>query len=624
MNLRTKLLSMIVPFVIVIVTTIIFVERIGKDIVAEQAEQSNLHAKHVLFNKIIDSRIEAMSGGLFSISRNKDSIQAILAGDEKQLSSAILPTYNRLSAGKVITKLEIADARGKILYCSDGDTGMISSMPLVHEALAEGKIKRGIQRDDEGNMYAVYAFPLYVTTGKPIGVGVFQTDLNTVIREFKASDGADAFIVNQQGKLDYATDKALWEEIQTDFSAIDDMQMRFHSAGDIVYNIGKVAIPMTSSKDAVYLLTVEDATTLYTTLRNSDLMAIAVSVLMILAMIVGVYTFLKRTLSPLRHVCEVLSKIAQGDLTNDLRLDGRKDEVGELLAALSDMQRKLSVIIKQTTDTAGALDSSSNFISELSVKTTDAVGRQQSESDQVVAAMNQMTSTVMEVARNANSAASSAREADTEASKGQAVVNESIASIESLAHEVELGAQAINELAKESTNIGSVLDVIRDIADQTNLLALNAAIEAARAGEQGRGFAVVADEVRTLASRTAESTAEIQQMIERLQGGARNAVSVMESGRNQAQHSVIQAAEAGKALELIAAMVSTITDMNTQIASAAEEQTAVTDEINRNVVNINDATSSISEGATEVADVGEHLVALSQGLNALVSQFKIK
>ncbi|MDH5185410.1 MAG: methyl-accepting chemotaxis protein, partial [Gammaproteobacteria bacterium] len=156
------------------------------------------------------------------------------------------------------------------------------------------------------------------------------------------------------------------------------------------------------------------------------------------------------------------------------------------------------------------------------------------------------------------------------------------------------------------------------------LLALNAAIEAARAGEQGRGFAVVADEVRTLASRTQQSTAEIQQMIERLQGGARNAVSVMESGSNQAQHSVVKAAEAGKALEVIAAMVTTITDMNTQIASAAEEQTAVTDEINRNVVNINDATSSISEGASEVADVGEHLVALSQGLNALVSQFKIK
>ncbi|MDD4862908.1 MAG: methyl-accepting chemotaxis protein [Alishewanella agri] len=194
--------------------------------------------------------------------------------------------------------------------------------------------------------------------------------------------------------------------------------------------------------------------------------------------------------------------------------------------------------------------------------------------------------------------------------------------IEALAQEVENSAQVISRLSEDSTQIGSVLDVIRGIAEQTNLLALNAAIEAARAGEQGRGFAVVADEVRTLASRTQASTLEIQSMIERLQTDASNAVKAMQQGQVQAQQGLSQAAQAENALQTISQSVTRINDMNIQIATAAEEQSSVAEEINRNIVNISQSADATAEGAKQTASAGDELAKLAARLQNLVGQFK--
>ncbi len=230
---------------------------------------------------------------------------------------------------------------------------------------------------------------------------------------------------------------------------------------------------------------------------------------------------------------------------------------------------------------------------------------------------------MQEVARNASSASQAAQEADGEAGNGKQVVSASIDAINALAGEVEKAAEVIDKLETDSENISKVLDVIKGIAEQTNLLALNAAIEAARAGEQGRGFAVVADEVRTLASRTQQSTEEIHEIIERLQADAESAVQVMNTGRGQAQSSVEQAAHAGESLERIAKAVTTISDMNAQIASAAEEQTAVAEEINRNIVGITQAGQESAQGAQQTATSSEELAKLAARLQGLVSQFRV-
>ena len=237
--------------------------------------------------------------------------------------------------------------------------------------------------------------------------------------------------------------------------------------------------------------------------------------------------------------------------------------------------------------------------------------------------MNEMNATVHDVAQNASSAADAARAADEAANEGRNVVQTTVQAIDRLASEVEQANGVIGKLKQESEQIGSVLDVIRNIADQTNLLALNAAIEAARAGEQGRGFAVVADEVRSLASRTQESTQEIQQMMERLQNGTGEAVRVMHSSQEKTRETVAKAQLAGTSLESIKASVSTIHAMNTQIASAAEEQGVVANEINRSVVNIADISKKTAQGSSNSAEASRTLATLGEEMHGLVKQFKL-
>ncbi len=228
-----------------------------------------------------------------------------------------------------------------------------------------------------------------------------------------------------------------------------------------------------------------------------------------------------------------------------------------------------------------------------------------------------------EVARPGAMAAEAAHSADDESNQGRGVVQETIDTIDSLASDIGQAVQVINQLEENSDNIGGVLDVIRGIAEQTNLLALNAAIEAARAGEQGRGFAVVADEVRTLAHRTQESTQEIQSMIESLQSGARNAVEVMNKSNERSQVCVTKAASAGESLTSITSSVKQINDMNLQIATAAEEQTSVAEEINRNVLQIRTLVEGTTSGARQTSAASMELTKLATALQALVGQFKI-
>ena len=272
-------------------------------------------------------------------------------------------------------------------------------------------------------------------------------------------------------------------------------------------------------------------------------------------------------------------------------------------------------------ETGGVSSSVADLISQMSdavQATNDGIRKQQSDMDQVAAAVQEMAKTVHEVADNASQAATATEQASEAAVAGRKVVNETIGAIGELAREVASAADVIHQLESHSENIGTVLDVIRDIAEQTNLLALNAAIEAARAGEQGRGFAVVADEVRTLAERTQKLTQEIKDLIEQLQEGARNAVQVMEQGKTRAEASVTQANGAGNSLEAITESVAVISDMNTLIASAAEEQSSVAEEINRNIHSLHELANTTTSSADTLDHVSTDLAGLSEQLQMLL------
>jgi methyl-accepting chemotaxis protein len=335
-------------------------------------------------------------------------------------------------------------------------------------------------------------------------------------------------------------------------------------------------------------------------------------------------TLYVKIIPPLQSLGASLKDLHQGngDLTRRLPHTGN-DEVGRIVAEFNAFLNMLEPLMREVVLATEKTRGSVEQVSAVTAQTREGVFKQQTETDQVATAMNEMSATVQEVARNAAHAAAAAGQADSEAKRGQAVVDQAVGSITVLANDVEKAAGVIQQVGSDSENIQKVLEVIRAIAEQTNLLALNAAIEAARAGDQGRGFAVVADEVRTLATRTQEATEEIRHIIERLRGGAQQAVEAMEQGRSQARTSVEQATQAGQALHAIAQAVGTINDMNAHIASAAEEQSAVATEIDRNILAISKVADETTLRAQQTTERTEDLARLTRELQGLVGRFQV-
>lgn len=348
---------------------------------------------------------------------------------------------------------------------------------------------------------------------------------------------------------------------------------------------------------------------------------IAIGLCVCLVLVIG---FPILVTGPLHNLLNRINQIADGDGDLRVRLDVvSNDELGKLSHAFNRFLDKLQPLIKEVGRVTGEVESSAQNLANLAVANDRLISSEYAAVDQVSTAATEMSSAVHEVARNAQSAADAARSAEAQSRDGAQVVGGVIESIRQLAREVESASTSIQALEMEAGNIGAVLAVIKSIAEQTNLLALNAAIEAARAGEQGRGFAVVADEVRALAARTQDSTKDIQVMIERLQIGVQNAVKATHSGSSMAQQSVEQAAGVDQALTDTSDSVQRINDMAAQIATACEEQSSVTEEIARNISDIRDLSNEAAQTSEQSAQASKHLSELSHGLSTLVGRFRV-
>lgn len=354
-------------------------------------------------------------------------------------------------------------------------------------------------------------------------------------------------------------------------------------------------------------------------LRNWELFFAAVGI--ILALWVS-YLIAGSISRPLNTAVTSLNTLTQGNLRLNITDQG-KDETGQLLSAMRTMADKLGSDIRLMTEATGELNLEAQEIKQDAKRSSDDVKRQEGQITNLVAAISQMAASLQDVSRSASAAADATGQANKEAGHGKQVVMQVVDSINALAQEVSRVTDVVQQLAANSDSIGTVVDVINGIAEQTNLLALNAAIEAARAGEQGRGFAVVADEVRTLASRTQESTREIKKIVDRLQSDASKAVEVMAHGRGKVEESVTRAAEAGKSLEVITQSVATASDMNGRIASVVEEQSGVTIDIHDSVNGISVVAKEAAASAQRTTQSAENLARLSGRFQAIMSRFTL-
>ncbi|MEE3923690.1 methyl-accepting chemotaxis protein [Pseudomonas viridiflava] len=447
------------------------------------------------------------------------------------------------------------------------------------------------------------------------------------------------------GKPDDKSERAAFQQLDTAIQHLDGLKSTFGAAR--VAQLEKGLRSYRSSVEAFKATTVEAATVrkdlttqgativklgdelydLQMKLGDDDTaqarsLQIGCILLVLVLGILAAVIITRQITRPLQETLAIVDRIASGDLTHN-EVVTRRDELGVLQQGIQRMGATLRDLISGIRDGVTQIASAAEELSAVTEQTSAGVNSQKVETDQVATAMHEMSATVHEVARNAEQASVAAADADKEARAGDKVVGEAIGQIERLAAEVVRSSDAMTVLEQESDKIGKVMDVIKAVAEQTNLLALNAAIEAARAGEAGRGFAVVADEVRGLAQRTQQSTEEIESLVAGLQNGTRQVSEIMLGSRTLTDSSVELTRKAGVSLESITRTVSNIQAMNQQIAAAAEQQSSVADEISRSIVNVRDVSEQTAEASEETAASSVELARLGGQLQMLVSHFRV-
>jgi len=523
-----------------------------------------------------DLALEMASWSVSSVANNLDVLQAGLADDgayalkesEGKDGGQFIEQANQVSQVSRLMLQAMNEARVRLDQSRKGD-----------DSAGQGKIEQADQALTQAEQLK--------TTVKDEG---YQTVLNEVVGHI---GGFSEKLAEYTGLL--AQEKTVYEQLH-------------QRASQVVERVDQAYVAEDQSMQAE--------------LKKNSLLIIGSSALALLVGLIAAWVITRLIVAPLRSVIRVAQQIASGDLSATIEVT-RRDEIGQLMQAMQQMGAGLSSIVSGLQAGIEQLASSAQSLSAVTEQTNLEVSSQKEETEQVATAMNQMTATVHDVARNAEDAAQAAQTADGKVESGQQVVRQSMARIEQLADSATSASSSIESLSAEIQNIGTVLSVIKSVAEQTNLLALNAAIEAARAGEQGRGFAVVADEVRALAKRTQQSTEEIERLVSALRSAAQSSVQQIQNSGELVKLAVSDALQTESALGSIAAAVSLIQQMNQQIAAAAEEQSSVAEEINRSVTSIRASADQSSLAMQGNAASSIELAQLGVELKGMVGHFRL-
>ncbi|WP_020408609.1 methyl-accepting chemotaxis protein [Hahella ganghwensis] len=461
------------------------------------------------------------------------------------------------------------------------------------------------------------------------GLGLSVDELTTLIREFRIEETGYVFVADQKGNVLIHPDKEQTGKALKTLTGVGEVAKVL--TGGAQFNVTRfvddgaeyVAASYTVPTFNYRVIAVVPQAELYGVINAALIKSILLACVIAVIFIILAILTARAISQPIRETSRLLNEISKGggDLTTRLDVTS-EDELGVLCESFNAFEEKLCAIISEVSQQAEQLMTVTNQVKGISDESATSIENQKVSIESVASAITEMGSTVQEIASNANTASGAAVEAKEKSSQGQTAVRETIGMIQSLACEMESTSQVVNDLGDQAEKIGGILNVIRGISEQTNLLALNAAIEAARAGEAGRGFAVVADEVRGLAKRTAESTDEIAEMIDALQGGAGKAVEAIARGKQNTENSVTSVNKTGSVLEDIFVAVEQISDINFQVATATEEQSHVVEDITKHVVEVETISSDTFDSANRVRQLCAELTSLSETLTRLMANFK--
>ncbi len=576
------------------------------------------------WNILLNHNQSMMLGKQKILSENQKILSALSSGKHDVANEAALSIYQRLATQNGIDGLIIAGNNGEPwIHSASQPVGDDVKRFITHIANTGKPDSDTALIADKPVLLAGFTLKM---TGKPVGVAVLYRRLENIVPTLLngADEGAaemDAYLVIPDGSVTYSSN----QNRPLIASHIPDLnQDAYFETSEEDKSWGTTVLAVHNQKEQVVsaLVLREDVTQTIKILEHTLWLERAIGLGVFIGVITLISVAMNRAFKPLDTAIKVVQNIAKGDLSQDIESTA-KNEIATMLEGIDEMRKHLRHMVSSLLDNTDTLQNVAKEAQVVAAESSDGASRQQREIQVVASAMSEMTNTVMNVANSASAASATADQANQRATKGDDAVQGVRQRIEELAGKVISGADAINEVEKESDAIGQILEVIRGIAEQTNLLALNAAIEAARAGEQGRGFAVVADEVRTLASRTQEATSEIQAMIERLHEGTRRAVGIMMESQTQAGITVEQAQDASNLLQAITEAVKEISTMNTKIVTGAEEQNALVHAINTSVTNISHIAEENSAGASLAKKANEEVSRLSDQLQNLTARFKL-